>query len=847
MLNENGLVVGPDWIKTPHDQFESVCEALSNARTWPKITIVTPAFQAGEFIRDAIESVRLQRYPNLEYIVVDACSDDGTADILADYDFVDARIKPDGGQASALDKAFRNASGDILTWLNADDMLAPLALFRMALAFEQYDVDLITGQAVIFDETGPLIRHIYGLPDGPLIERELLDLEAMWNSGQYFYQPEVFFTRRIYEAAGGRIDASLHYSMDYDLWVRIAQAGGCIAGIGAPVALFRKHKGQKTADPTKFKAELADYVSSHTVEQRTPPRYARLQFDGQRNPRVLMVNDLGFQYGAGIGHGRYAAAFRMLGCEVGAFALAEEASDGNHQRQPDYERIVADVIRNDVDLVVLGNVHGATHDLTWLPRLANEVEVWIVSHDFYYLTGRCAYFGGCDKYLDARCDHECPTFFEFPALPSNQIAKMARVKRDILAHPNVRVLANSRYSAQQFHAAFAARGLMESEISEKVLIAELGARVEEYRVSSTDKRTIRAELGLPKDKHLVILPSGDYTNQRKNAPLAWRLFAQLDQKLFHAVIVGASNTRALLFAKNVTQFDYTKDRDYLARLFKAADFAVNTSFDETFGQTIVEAALAGAVPISLGHGAAPELVARLGLTVRPVDADDDMAIRSAVAFIGDLADDASRLASEQARVALAASNSFSLDAVARRLHIAMMKSGLLSRRKLKSTINLFGPLDEPPVTVLGEWAPDRLAQLGASVDQKAEEIEHLKDAIFEVTRELDSRRAENLDLSDQLKQYKAQMADLASELEQAKAAHSGWLSSAEAKKDWYKGAFLQILEECRHEDLELEAFHERVSSALYEELIEEVTKDAVSIGALAAHLRQRLSSITESD
>ncbi|MEQ8403764.1 MAG: glycosyltransferase [Oceanicaulis sp.] len=787
MVNAPSRVVGPDWIKQPCDRVKDQCDALAAARTWPKITVVTPAFRSAAFIRDTIESVRLQHYPNLEYIVADACSDDGTEEILAQYDFLDARIEPDEGQADALNKAFKTASGDILTWLNADDLFAPLALFRMAEAFERHDADLIAGQAIIFNERGPLVRHTYGLPDGPLIEREILDLKGMWNTGQYFYQPEVFFTRAIYEAAGGHVDASLHYSMDYDLWVRMAQAGARVAGVGAPIVLFRKHEAQKTADPAKFNAELSSYIERHAIKQAAPSRYADQKFDGRRSPRVLMVNDFGFQYGAGIGHGRYAASFRLLGCEVEAFKIAEDVGEHNYEFNPDFERLVATAIKGDYDLAVVGNIHGATRDLNWLWKLAEQVEVWIATHDFYFLTGRCAYFGDCSKYLDARCDAACPTFFEYPMLEPDKIARAARAKRDLLAHPNVRILANSHYAAQKFRDAFMARGFIESEIEDKVLVAELGVSVDAFQASRTEKAEARAALGLPLDKHLVLLPSGDYTDPRKNSALALRLFAQLDPDRFHAVMIGATKTPVSQFIRNVSQLYYTKDREQLALLFKSADFAVNTSFDETFGQTLVEAALAGAVPVSIGRGAAPEVVARLGSTIRPEGAGDAAALQAAIAFINQLAASPARLAGEQARVALAAANAFSLEASARRLHLAMKQSGLVTRRGLRGKIDLFAAGDEPPVELLGEWAPERLAALDGRIDELVEQLER-----------------------------------------------------AQAAKDWYKAAFLQMIEELRHEDGELAAFHQSSGLALYQEAIEALGSQAPSIAALAAHLRRRL-------
>ena len=184
----------------------------------------------------------------------DNCSSDGTREILDKYDFLEARITSDKGQADALNRAFGTAQGDILTWLNADDLFAPFALFKMALAFKEENADLIAGQVVLFEDGNAANRHIYSLPDGPLLERELLNLKGMWLTGQYFYQPELFFTKEIYERAGGYVDDKLFFSMDYELWLRMARAGAQIKTISTPIALFRKHQDQKTHDSQAFNA-----------------------------------------------------------------------------------------------------------------------------------------------------------------------------------------------------------------------------------------------------------------------------------------------------------------------------------------------------------------------------------------------------------------------------------------------------------------------------------------------------------------------------------------------------------------------------------------------------------------
>ncbi|NNJ76401.1 MAG: glycosyltransferase, partial [Anderseniella sp.] len=291
-------------------------------RERPRITVVTPAFNSARYIEDTIRSVNFQFYPKVEYIVSDNCSSDRTGEILEKYDFLQARITPDTGQADALNRAFKTAQGEILAWLNADDLFAPFALYKMALAFRQGKADLIAGQAVLFEANKAVSRHIYSLPDGPLLETELLNLEGMWLTGQYFYQPELFFTKDIYERAGGYVDEKLFFSMDYELWLRMARAGAQIRTISAPIALFRKHQDQKTHNVSDYQSELKQFVEGISPAKRT----AKERFSGfewsERSLKVVMLNDLGFQYGAGIAQESIAKALTLSGCEVRSFALA---------------------------------------------------------------------------------------------------------------------------------------------------------------------------------------------------------------------------------------------------------------------------------------------------------------------------------------------------------------------------------------------------------------------------------------------------------------------------------------------------------------------------------------------
>ncbi|RFC47929.1 MAG: Glycosyltransferase involved in cell wall bisynthesis [Verrucomicrobia bacterium] len=220
---------------------------------WPKISVVTVSFNQGAYLEETLRSVLDQNYPNLEYIVVDGGSTAGSVEIIRKYS---DRLawwvsEKDEGQSQALNKGFAKSTGTLLTWLNSDDRLAPGSLFTVAQQFLLHDPDLVAGRCARVTDREPQPHHVHRsvLTFGqlqPLPLTELLDLDRCWLQGWFFHQPEVFFHRRIFERAGGQLREDLYYSMDYDLWVRMAKAGATILPLPEILAIFREHGKQKT-------------------------------------------------------------------------------------------------------------------------------------------------------------------------------------------------------------------------------------------------------------------------------------------------------------------------------------------------------------------------------------------------------------------------------------------------------------------------------------------------------------------------------------------------------------------------------------------------------------------------
>jgi glycosyltransferase involved in cell wall biosynthesis len=204
----------------------------------PLVTIVTPSFNQAPFLRAAIESVLSQSYPHLEYIVLDGGSGDGSVDILREFEGkLLWESRRDRGQADALATGFARARGSVLGWLNADDLLFPNALSEAVAYLESHpDVALVYGDAVFVDVEG---RELM-----PCRQVRPFDLERLRYGSDYIVQPSAFFRRRAYEAIGG-IDRGLRWSMDYDLWLKIARRYA-VAYVPRTWSAYRLHGAGKT-------------------------------------------------------------------------------------------------------------------------------------------------------------------------------------------------------------------------------------------------------------------------------------------------------------------------------------------------------------------------------------------------------------------------------------------------------------------------------------------------------------------------------------------------------------------------------------------------------------------------
>jgi glycosyltransferase involved in cell wall biosynthesis len=216
-----------------------------------KFSVVTPSLNQGRFLEETIQSVLSQGSPNLEYIIIDGGSTDGSVDIIKKYEkklsyWVSEK---DRGQSDAINKGLRRASGEILAWLNSDDCYLPGTLERVAEFFSSHPaVDLVYGDLLLIDGGGKTlgIRRVvpynytlalYGLSTVP--------------------QPSAFFRRRALDVVG-LLDEELHYQMDTEFFLRFGRKGLNIKHLPVPLAMFRLHAQSKTVSEYHNKVQRAN-------------------------------------------------------------------------------------------------------------------------------------------------------------------------------------------------------------------------------------------------------------------------------------------------------------------------------------------------------------------------------------------------------------------------------------------------------------------------------------------------------------------------------------------------------------------------------------------------------------
>ena len=205
---------------------------------YPKITIITPVYNQVDYLEATIQSVINQNYPNLEYIVIDGGSTDGTLEIIKSYQSHITKwvSEPDKGMYDALNKGFCLSTGDVMGWINSDDVLLPQSLFNVARLFTELpQVSWIQGLNCVIDLKGQIVKMV--------IPKRFSLIRILNGDYRWIQQESAFWRRSLWDKSGGHLHNDLKLAGDFELWFRFFQYEKLFY-VNIPFGAWRKRPGQ---------------------------------------------------------------------------------------------------------------------------------------------------------------------------------------------------------------------------------------------------------------------------------------------------------------------------------------------------------------------------------------------------------------------------------------------------------------------------------------------------------------------------------------------------------------------------------------------------------------------------
>jgi len=229
-----------------------------------KISIITPSLNQDQFLEESIESVLNQAYPNLEYIIIDGGSSDNSVEIIKKHsDRITYWVsEPDNGQAHAVNKGISHAHGDIIGWLNSDDIYLPNCLDTIIEVFQRNPMaDVVYGDHIFVDDEGNEL----------LKKKEIsVDFNIMFWGRNHIAQPAVFFRKNVLDRAG-LLDEKLHYALDWEWWHRMGKAGCRFVKIKKFLAAAHwQFDSKSVTNQNKFKKERKSIQTAYLNGKLNP-------------------------------------------------------------------------------------------------------------------------------------------------------------------------------------------------------------------------------------------------------------------------------------------------------------------------------------------------------------------------------------------------------------------------------------------------------------------------------------------------------------------------------------------------------------------------------------------------
>jgi GT2 family glycosyltransferase len=212
-------------------------DTMPDGSPWPRVSVVTPSCNQGGYLEETIRSVLLQGYPNLEYLIMDGGSTDGSVDIIRKYEPWLAYwvSEPDSGQAAAVQEAWERSTGDVLAYLNSDDTYLPGAIGSAVTCLkQQHGVPAVSGGELHIDESGQVLRV---RPASPVSQWSLLNM-------QFVSQPATFVRKTAFEQVGG-LDTTFECAFDFEFWLRLT-SDAPFGAVPEILATTRWHPETKT-------------------------------------------------------------------------------------------------------------------------------------------------------------------------------------------------------------------------------------------------------------------------------------------------------------------------------------------------------------------------------------------------------------------------------------------------------------------------------------------------------------------------------------------------------------------------------------------------------------------------